>query len=119
MSTPGENNYISIAALEATLVNGEKEGEEKSTVTSDYAAIMPMIQGFKAIAYTDDSKIVTKTLVNLKLYKTAKEAIENVYTVPAQYNGGSIELADLLCIHHVENFGEKINCNHSQKHESC
>ncbi|MEO4938188.1 hypothetical protein ABHZ06_09965, partial [Bacteroides humanifaecis] len=24
-----------------------------------------------------------------------------------QYNGGSIELADLLCIHHVENFGEK------------
>ena len=28
LSTPGENNYISIAALEATLVNGEKEGEE-------------------------------------------------------------------------------------------
>ena len=108
LSTPGENNYISIAALEATLVNGEKEGEEKSTVTSDYAAIMPMIQGFKAIAYTDDSKIVTKNTCKPELYKTAKEAIENVYTVPAQYNGGSIELADLLCIHHVENFGEKI-----------
>ena len=107
LSTPGENNYISIAALEATLVNGEKEGEEKSTVTSDYAAIMPMIQGFKAIAYTDDSKIVTKNTCKPELYKTAKEAIENVYTVPAQYNGGSIELADLLCIHHVENFGEK------------
>lgn len=25
LSTPGENNYISIAALEATLVNGEKK----------------------------------------------------------------------------------------------
>ena len=86
----------------------KKEGEEKSTVTSDYAAIMPMIQGFKAIAYTDDSKIVTKNTCKPELYKTAKEAIENVYTVPAQYNGGSIELADLLCIHHVENFGEKI-----------
>ena len=69
---------------------------------------MPMIQGFKAIAYTDDSKIVTKNTCKPELYKTAKEAIENVYTVPAQYNGGSIELADLLCIHHVENFGEKI-----------
>ena len=34
LSTLGENNYISIAALEATLINGEKEGEEKSTVTS-------------------------------------------------------------------------------------
>lgn len=108
LSTPGENNYISIAALEATLVNGEKEGEEKSTVTSDYAAIMPMIQGFKAIAYTDDSKIVTTNTCKPELYKTAKEAIENVYTVPAQYNGGSIELADLLCIHHIENFGEEI-----------
>ena len=107
LSTLGENNYISIAALEATLINGEKESEEKSTVTSDYAAIMPMIQGFKAIAYTDDSKIVTKSTCKPELYKTAKEAIENVYTVPAQYNGGSIELADLLCIHHVENFGEK------------
>ena len=52
--------------------------EEKSTVTSDYAAIMPMIQGFKAIAYTDDSKIVTKNTCKPELYKTAKEAIENV-----------------------------------------
>lgn len=69
----GENNYISIAALEATLVNGEKEGEEKSTVTSDYAAIMPMIQGFKAIAYTDDSKIVTKTLVNLNCIRQLRK----------------------------------------------
>ena len=108
LSTPGKDKYISIAALEATLANGEKEGEEKSTVTSDYAAIMPMIQGFKAIAYTDESKIVTENTCKPELYKTAKEAIENVYTVPAQYNGGSIELADLLCIHHVENFGEEI-----------
>ena len=108
LGTPGKDKYISIAALEATLANGEKEGEEKSTVTSDYAAIMPMIQGFKAIAYTDESKIVTENTCKPELYKTAKEAIENVYTVPAQYNGGSIELADLLCIHHVENFGEEI-----------
>ena len=68
-----KTNYISIAALEATLVNGEKEGEEKSTVTSDYAAIMPMIQGFKAIAYTDDSKIVTKNTCKPELYKTVRK----------------------------------------------
>ena len=93
------------------MVNGEKEGEEKSTVTSDYAAIMPMIQGFKAIAYTDDSKIVTKNTCKPELYKTAKEAIENVYTVPAQYRFTVYPSCRKLW---RENY-----CNHSQKHESC
>ncbi len=68
-----------------------------------------MIQGFKAIAYTDDSKIVTKTLVNLncirqlrKLSKTYILFLHNTMVVVL------LNWQIYSCIHHVENFGEKI-----------
>lgn len=96
LSIPGVDGYISVAALEGTLAN------EEGTVTSDYAAIMPVVQNLKAIAYNT----LTTNEADNELYKTAKDAIENMATVPVLYNGGAIELNNYLNIHYIEKYLE-------------
>ena len=101
LSYPGKNeedpNYISIAAIEGTLAN------EEGTVTSDYAAIMPVVQNLKAIAYND---YTTTEDCKEEVYQTAEKAILNLATIPVLYNGGSIELNDYLNIHYIEKYLE-------------
>ena len=102
LSYPGKNeeapNYISIAAIEGTLAN------EEGTVTSDYAAIMPVVQNLKGIAYNDYTTKVESC--KEELYKTAEDAIKNLATIPVLYNGGAIELNDYLNIHYIEKYLE-------------
>jgi hypothetical protein len=102
LSYPGKNeedpNYISIAAIEGTLAN------EEGTVTSDYAAIMPVVQNLKAIAYNDYT--TKEESCKEELYKTAEDAIKNLATIPVLYNGGAIELNDYLNIHYIEKYLE-------------
>ena len=102
LSYPGKNeeapNYISIAAIEGTLAN------EEGTVTSDYAAIMPVVQNLKGIAYNNYTTKVESC--KEELYKTAEDAIKNLATIPVLYNGGAIELNDYLNIHYIEKYLE-------------
>lgn len=83
---------ISVMALEVELGND-------TTITSDYAAIVPAVRTLKAIAFKQKT---TKMPDNYDLYNTGKLAVEEEGSVTVQYNGGSVNLSDLLNIHYIQ-----------------
>lgn len=83
---------ISVMALEVELGND-------TTITSDYAAIVPAVRTLKAIAFKQKT---TKMPDNYDLYNTGKLAVEEEGSVAVQYNGGSVNLSDLLNIHYIQ-----------------
>lgn len=84
---------ISVMALEVELGND-------TTITSDYAAIVPAVRTLKAIAFKEKT---TEMSDGYDLYDTGKSAVEKEASVAVQYNGGSINLSDLLNIHYIQN----------------
>lgn len=96
---------ISVMALEVELGND-------TTITSDYAAIVPAVRTLKAIAFKEKT---TEMSDGYDLYDTGKSAVENKASVAVQYNGGSINLSDLLNIHYIQNDWKK--ASDDTKHE--
>lgn len=83
---------ISVMALEVELGND-------TTITSDYAAIVPAVRTLKAIAFKEKT---TDMSDKYDLYNTGKLAVEKEGSVAVQYNGGSVNLSDLLNIHYIQ-----------------
>lgn len=96
---------ISVMALEVELGND-------TTITSDYAAIVPAVRTLKAIAFKEKT---TEMSDGYDLYDTGKSAVEKEASVAVQYNGGSINLSDLLNIHYIQNDWAK--ASDDTKHE--
>lgn len=92
---------ISVMALEVELGND-------TTITSDYAAIVPAVRTLKSIAFKEKT---TQMSCNYDLYNTGKLAVENEASVAVQYNGGSINLSDLLNIHYTQKDWEAADAN--------
>lgn len=89
--TPG-NDKISVMALEVELGND-------TTITSDYAAIVPAVRTLKAIAFKEKKTTMPD---QYDLYNTGKSAVENEGNVAVQYNDGSVNLSELLNIHYTQ-----------------
>lgn len=96
---------ISVMALEVELGND-------TTITSDYAAIVPAVRTLKAIAFKEKT---TEMSDGYDLYDTGKLAVEKEASVAVQYNGGSINLSDLLNIHYIQN--DWVKASDDTKHE--
>lgn len=96
---------ISVMALEVELGND-------TTITSDYAAIVPAVRTLKAIAFKEKT---TEMSDGYDLYDTGKSAVEKEASVAVQYNGGSINLSDLLNIHYIQN--DWVKASNDTKHE--
>ena len=80
----GEEGYVSIFALQATVKNGE--GQD-TTVTSDFARLLTNPLTFQALAFTKAD--YTSTLdcgAQDHIYPTLKEAIENAPSVKVKYD---------------------------------
>lgn len=96
---------ISVMALEVELGND-------TTITSDYAAIVPAVRTLKAIAFKEKT---TEMSDGYDLYDTGKSAVKKEASVAVQYNGGSINLSDLLNIHYIQN--DWVKASDDTKHE--
>lgn len=92
---------ISVMALEVELGND-------TTITSDYAAIVPAVRTLKSIAFKEKT---TQMTCNYDLYNTGELAVKNEASVAVQYNGGSINLSDLLNIHYTQKDWEAADAN--------
>lgn len=89
---------VSVMALEVKLGND-------TTITSDYAAIVPAVRTLRAIAFNSEAGTTTnqnKPYCDYDLYKTGEAAVENTANVTVQYNNGPIDLSKLLNIHYVQ-----------------
>lgn len=96
---------ISVMALEVELGND-------TTITSDYAAIVPAVRTLKAIAFKEKT---TEMSDGYDLYDTGKSAVEKEASVAVQYNGGSINLSNSLNIHYIQN--DWVKASDDTKHE--
>lgn len=89
---------VSVMALEVKLGND-------TTITSDYAAIVPAVRTLRAIAFNSEAGTTTnqnKPYCDYDLYKTGEAAVVNTANVTVQYNNGPIDLSKLLNIHYVQ-----------------
>ena len=77
----------------------EVELGNDTTITSDYAAIVPAVRTLKAIAFKEKK---TTMADQYDLYNTGKLAVENEGNVAVQYNDGSVNLSELLNIHYTQ-----------------
>ena len=80
----GEDGYVSIFALQATVKNSE---DQDTTVTSDFARLYTNPLTFQALAFTKAD--YTSTLdcgAQDHIYPTLKEAIENAPSVKVKYD---------------------------------
>ena len=91
-----ESSNISVMALEAQT----KNASEEKTITSDYAALVPVVESLKAIAFIDHSTNENQACPK-DLYNTGQEAVENVATLDWEYNGGTLDLSQLLQVHYL------------------
>lgn len=91
-----ESSNISVMALEAQT----KDASEEKTITSDYAALVPVVESLKAIAFIDHSTNENPACPK-DLYNTGQEAVENVATLDWEYNGGTLDLSQLLQVHYL------------------
>lgn len=91
-----ESSNISVMALEAKTLNASEE----KTITSDYAALVPVVESLQAIAFknynTNENPACPKDL-----YNTGEEALKNVATLDWEYNGGTLDLSKLLQVHYL------------------
>lgn len=91
-----ESSNISVMALEAKT----KNASEEKTITSDYAALVPVVESLKAIAFIDHTTSENPACPK-DLYNTGEEALKNVATLDWEYNGGTLDLSKLLQVHYL------------------
>lgn len=91
-----ESSNISVMALEAKTLNASEE----KTITSDYAALVPVVESLKAIAFIDHTTSENPACPK-DLYNTGEEALKNVATLDWEYNGGTLDLSKLLQVHYL------------------
>lgn len=91
-----ESSNISVMALEAKTLNASEE----KTITSDYAALVPVVESLKAIAFTNYSTNENPACPK-DLYNTGEEALKNVATLNLEYNGGTFDLSSILQVHYL------------------
>ncbi len=91
-----ESSNISVMALEAKTLNASEE----KTITSDYAALVPVVESLKAIAFIDHTTFENPACPK-DLYNTGEEALKNVATLDWEYNGGTLDLSKLLQVHYL------------------
>ncbi|MDE5677402.1 MAG: hypothetical protein K2G02_02500 [Phocaeicola sp.] len=93
---------VSVMALTGTYQNEEAKD---TTVTSDYAAILPAVVSFKAIAFTTfETENAACALGNKKheLYIKGEDAAKKVATIDVKYNGGTFDLSQYLNVHYTQ-----------------
>lgn len=90
-----ESSNISVMALEAKTLNASEE----KTITSDYAALVPVVESLKAIAFIDHT--TENSACPKDLYNTGEEALKNIATLDWEYNGGTLDLSQLLQVHYL------------------
>lgn len=93
-----KDGEVPVMSLKATLAND-------TTVNSDYAAVVPTQRSLNYIAFTKASGYTTKNAGcndNYDLYRTGSNAAENVPSISWAYNGGTLNLESLLCIHYAQ-----------------
>lgn len=90
-----ESSNISVMALEAKTNNASEE----KTITSDYAALVPVVESLQAIAFIDYTTNENPACPK-DLYNTGEEALKNVATLGWEYNGGTLDLSQLLQVHY-------------------
>lgn len=93
-----ESSEISVMALEAVT----KNTSEEKTITSDYAALVPVVESLEAIAFIDYNTKENSACPK-DLYDTALEAVQNVAPLEWEYNGGNYDLKQLLQVHYLSN----------------
>ena len=91
-----ESSNISVMALEAKT----KNASEEKTITSDYAALVPVVESLQAIAFIDHTTSENSACPK-DLYNTGEEALKNVATLDWEYNGGTLDLSKLLQVHYL------------------
>lgn len=91
-----ESSNISVMALEAKT----KNASEEKTITSDYAALVPVVESLQAIAFIDHTTLENPACPK-DLYNTGEEALKNVATLDWEYNGGTLDLSQLLQVHYL------------------
>ncbi len=91
-----ESSNISVMALEAKTLNASEE----KTITSDYAALVPVVESLQAIAFIDHTTFENPACPK-DLYNTGEEALKNVATLDWEYNGGTLDLSQLLQVHYL------------------
>ncbi|WP_418833572.1 PL29 family lyase N-terminal domain-containing protein [Phocaeicola sp.] len=91
-----ESSNISVMALEAKTENASEE----KTITSDYAALVPVVESLQAIAFIDHTTLENPACPK-DLYNTGEEALKNVATLDWEYNGGTLDLSKLLQVHYL------------------
>ncbi|MBD8002144.1 PL29 family lyase N-terminal domain-containing protein [Phocaeicola faecium] len=91
-----ESSNISVMALEAKTLNASEE----KTITSDYAALVPVVESLQAIAFIDHTTSENPACPK-DLYNTGEEALKNVATLDWEYNGGTLDLSKLLQVHYL------------------
>ena len=91
-----ESSNISVMALEAKT----KNASEEKTITSDYAALVPVVESLQAIAFIDHTTFENPACPK-DLYNTGEEALKNVATLDWEYNGGTLDLSQLLQVHYL------------------
>lgn len=91
-----ESSNISVMALEAKTLNASEE----KTITSDYAALVPVVESLQAIAFIDHTTFENPAC-RKDLYNTGEEALKNVATLDWEYNGGTLDLSKLLQVHYL------------------
>ncbi|HJC95495.1 MAG TPA: DUF4988 domain-containing protein [Candidatus Phocaeicola gallinarum] len=91
-----ESSNISVMALEAKTLNASEE----KTITSDYAALVPVVESLQAIAFIDHTTLENAACPK-DLYNTGEEALKNDATLDWEYNGGTLDLSQLLQVHYL------------------
>ncbi len=86
---------VSVMALEVKLGND-------TTITSDYAAIVPAVRVLRAIAFNSVAGTTTNQKCKYDLYQTGEAAVKNAANVTVQYNNGPVDLSKLLNIHYTQ-----------------
>ena len=93
---------VSVMALTGTY---ESEEAKDTTVTSDYAAILPAVVTFKAIAYNTletENEACTLAAKHHELYIKGEDAAKKEATIDVKYNGGTLDLKNYLNVHYTQ-----------------
>ena len=93
---------VSVMALTGTYQNEEAKD---TTVTSDYAAILPAVVTFKAIAFNTletENEACTLGAKQHELYIKGEDAAKKDATIDVKYNGGTLDLTQYLNVHYTQ-----------------
>ena len=93
---------VSVMALTGTY---QDEEAKDTTVTSDYAAILPAVVTFKAIAFNTletENDACTLGAKQHELYIKGEDAAQKDATIDVKYNGGTLDLTQYLNVHYTQ-----------------